>query len=107
VADVALFKQCPNGICFLQKIPIHCSRDLKEAPALKGVLTIDGQWLLVDLSSVNTEKPIILGYFNPMAFTAPMGHRWHIAMPNHYPYNVSPFGGVVRTARDGRIASIQ
>ena len=105
-SGVVLFKHSSDGVCFLQKIPIHCSRDLTDTPILKGVITMDGEWLLIDLGSVNKGKPMVIGYYNPMAFVAPMGHPWQIAIPRQHPYNLSPFGGIARLDTAGRLVHI-
>lgn len=106
-AGIVLFECQGDQVHFLQKIPIHCMHcPAEHPPHIRGAMTHDGRWLLVDIRGVNDAGPNIIGYYNPMVTHQPLGTTWHVAVPKTDPYHYSPFGGTVRVDRTGRLIQI-
>jgi hypothetical protein len=103
-SGIVIFKRCEDAVYFMQKIPIFCADDLTAPPIIKGVVTSDAKWIIADIQDMvkTRTKPLMMGYYNPM----PLAGRWHVAIPDHQVYNVSPYGRKVRTDANGRLMQI-
>ena len=108
-AGVILFRKERDSVQFLQKINLYREPVQIEMPLyLKGIMSLDGQWLAVDCENDRTiARNKVHVFHNPFAHCAPLGSRWHTAQPeNVKKVAFSKFGGVVKVNKHWQILRI-